>query len=542
MRPRALRVETGSRFVADSRAPAVAGANLPLASTAGGEGGYAERRAGFVLVAVLVVVMLGSMVAVSLLFRLKAEDTASAASAAGEQAWAAAMSGVHEAMRVVEVAPAGSLAWREQPGAFRDRFVFEDGVDRWYFSVFTAADWDAREPVRFGLTDEASKLNLNEATEAMLMKLPGMTPALTQALLDFMDADDTARPEGAEQEFYDGLPRPYAIPNGPLSTLDELVLVRGFTPAVVSGEDANLNFSLDPNEDDGEELSPPDNKDGKLDPGLRPYVTVTSYDLNEDDEGYPRVDINDAQDNSYNSKFPPAVTNYIAALRRSKVRVAHPADLLEARARLKDENGKEAEMESGVGRDELEPVLDQLTTSTEARLPGLINVNTAPAAVLQTVPGLDESLAESIVAARKTLAPERRRTIAWLYQEGLVDAAVFKQIAPRLTARSFQYSFHVVGYGVPSGRYRVLDVILDFGQIKPVIVYLRDITRLGLPFRIEASPLEATFAARAGGGGARRPVPALPPWAAAAAGTDGQGIRSRMNIRMKRLGKEAARG
>ena len=48
---------------------------------------------------VLVVIMMASMVAASLLFVLKAEQTSSAAGDSGEQAWAAAMSGVYQAMR-----------------------------------------------------------------------------------------------------------------------------------------------------------------------------------------------------------------------------------------------------------------------------------------------------------------------------------------------------------------------------------------------------------------------------------------------------------
>jgi len=93
-----------------------------------------------------------------------------------------------------------------------------------------------------------------------------------------LDADDTARAEGAEQEYYDGLPRPYTVRNGPLDTIEELLLVRGFTPARFYGEDANQNFRLDPNEDDGDERTPADNKDGKLDLGLRPFLTVVSYE------------------------------------------------------------------------------------------------------------------------------------------------------------------------------------------------------------------------------------------------------------------------
>ena len=86
---------------------------------------------GFVLVAVLIVIMLASMVAISLMFRLKAEDTASAASFGAEQAWAAAMSGVEEAMRVVAQSKAGSMDWQDNPAAFHEHLVCDDGSDQW---------------------------------------------------------------------------------------------------------------------------------------------------------------------------------------------------------------------------------------------------------------------------------------------------------------------------------------------------------------------------------------------------------------------------
>src|ERR1051325_8953215 len=229
-----------------------------------------RSKHGFVLVAVLIVVMLASMVAVSLLFRLHAEETAATAGAGSEQAWTAAMSGVSEAIAVVSHAAPGSVDWQDAPEIFRERLLFDDGSDRWYFSVYTMGDSE-RQEVRFGLTDEASKLNVNNATEAMLIRLPKMTPYLVQGLLDFLDPDEAPRPFGAEQEYYDALLHPYAIRNGPLSTLGELLLVRGFTPALLYGEDANLKFHLDANEDDADEQFPPDNHDGKLDPGLRPY-------------------------------------------------------------------------------------------------------------------------------------------------------------------------------------------------------------------------------------------------------------------------------
>ena len=269
--------------------------------------------------------------------------------------------------------------------------------------------------------------------------------------------------------------------------MEELLLVRGFTPAVLYGEDANLNFQLDGNEDDGDEQFPPDNGDGRLDPGLRPYLTVSSYDLNEDNNGVPRTDLNDPEEPLSTGDLPPPLAQYITALRRNKIKIAQPADLLEARGKFKDEKGRELEIESGVSKAELPLVLDQFTTRIEYHLPGLINVNTASARVLQAIPEIDEALAEAIVAARVHLRPEQRQTAAWLYQEGLVNADLFKKIAPFLTSRSFQYHLQVVGYGLPSGRYRVLEAIIDLAGIQPQITYVRDLTKLGLPFRINAT-------------------------------------------------------
>ena len=402
---------------------------------------------GFALVAVLVIIMLLSMVVLSLMFRLKAESTASSAGAGAEQAWAAAMSGIREALRVAKESKPGALDWQDAPSTFRDRFVLDDGADRWYFTVYSAAGPDSLQEIRYGLADEAGKLNLNTATETNLVRLPRMTVSLAQTLLDFLDADDTPRAEGAEQEYYDTLPNPYTIRKGPLATLDELLLVRGFTPALLDGEDANRNFILDGNENDSDQSFPPDNSDGKLDLGLRPYLTVAAADLNEDKDGLPRTDLNDPDDPLPKLDLPEALVKYIEVARTNKIEIAEPSDLLEAKTKVKDASGREVEMQSGVGKAELPLVLDRFTTTTDELLVGLINVNTAPAPVLATVPGIDEALAESIVSARRGLSAEKRQTTAWLFTEDVVSAEVFKQLAPYLTARSRQFSFHVVGYG-----------------------------------------------------------------------------------------------
>lgn len=67
---------------------------------------------------------------------------------------------------------------------------------------------------------------------------------LTAALIDWLDSGDTPYQAiltdgaeipvaGAERTYYQGLTQPYAVKNGRLETLEELSLVKGFTPEVV---------------------------------------------------------------------------------------------------------------------------------------------------------------------------------------------------------------------------------------------------------------------------------------------------------------------
>lgn len=437
---------------------------------------------GFVLVGVLVVVMLLSMIVLSLMFRMRSEETAAATGSTAEQGWAAAMSGVREAMRLASGMSPGDTTWMDAPERFKDRVLHDDGTEEWRWTLYSA---NPEGGVRFGPTDEASKLNLNSATTSMVSRLPGMRPSLTDALLDFIDADEVPRPEGAEQEYYEALPQPYRIANGPLHTVEQLLLVRGFTPAVVFGEDANRNFSLDPNEDDGDEREPPDDADGRLATGLLPLVTVHSREPNTDDKGRPRFRLNrPGAVLSETNDLPPAFVSFVSELGASQSVVLDPAELLDATLPLKGPDGQERSVPTGIGKDSLAILLERFTGTDESELVGRINVNTAPTAVLQLVPGIDNALAESILSARRNLPAERRRSVAWLHVENLVEAEKFREIAPFLTTRSLQFRFHVVGYGSRSGRFRVLEAVIDAASRPVRLVYLRDLTRLGLPFPI----------------------------------------------------------
>lgn len=478
---------------------------------------------GFALLAVLVFILLLSMVTMSLLFRSRSDETAAGASVGGEQAWCAAMSGVQEVMRVA--ASARSVGdWLDNPAAFRERLVYEDGSDLWRFTVFSPGDSESLTEVRYGLSDEAGRVNLNHPGGADLAKIPRMTAALLRSLqqaVGFLTnaAGQPANPMPVAAESAPADPDTEALlaeldlqteptapapddgtpfltadsrPRGPLASLEELLRIPGFTWPLLFGEDANRNGRLDPNEDDGDDVSPPDNRDGRLDHGLAQYFTVAAYDPERTSAGKLKVDLNNPAEVLPATDLPPAFTNYVAAIRAAKLKLSHPADVLEATAKVKNEQGQEVEVASGITKEELPKVLDLFATDWTGHREGLINVNTASAIVLATLPGIELALAESIVSARAGLRPEQRATPAWLLTDGGVDVPTFKRIAPFLTAQSYQFSFHVIGYGLPSGRYRVLEVSIDVADAEPRITSLRDITRLGLPFKLSTETLEKT--------------------------------------------------
>ena len=129
-----------------------------------------RRRNGMVLVAVMVITALAAMIAVSLLFRVTAEVAASAARSDGQQARAAAMSGLRQAMAVLQSASERPDVWRNNPDLFQNQLVCDDGRNRWYFTIY-ARDGSDPENVRYGPTDESGKISLLAAGDEMLTKL-----------------------------------------------------------------------------------------------------------------------------------------------------------------------------------------------------------------------------------------------------------------------------------------------------------------------------------------------------------------------------------
>ncbi len=363
------------------------------------------KNRGAVLIAVLVMVAMAGMVAAGLLFHVRTGASAFAAIGNGEQAYSAAISGVQRAMIVLKEYSKDMAIWYDNPELFAEQLVYDDGINRWYFTIY-AHDPEDSHSVRYGLIDERGKININTAEEETLRALPNMTSELVDCLLDYRDRDGETRTNGAEQDYYERLPYPYVIKNSYFTSLEELLLVKGFNASIIYGEDVNLNGTLESNEDDGHDRFPPDNRDGMLDGGLRAVATAVGYDRTQN---------------------------------------ASPAP-------------------SGRVR--------------------WVNLNTAPAEVLALLPGMDYESARSIVAVRSTLDPRVTYTYAWLREYNVISEEAYGKVRPFLAMESSHYRVQCVGFGVPSGRFRVLEAVIHLTRGEPRITYLRDITRLGVPIAL----------------------------------------------------------
>ncbi len=217
----------------------------------------AVRREGAALIIVLWTVGLLSMLVASLAFDAHIEARIAGYYRRRSQADYLARSTLDVARlvmaRSVGVSPRGDLS-------------AGDAADRWYEPARQLADGrSVRVSETLGdavltveLTPEPARRNVNRLNEPRhiedwerILEVGGIPhefwPELIDSFYDWVDPDDEARLDGAESEYYLSLDPPYRARNGPVDTVGELLLVKGFSQAILWGG------PLDPGLGDGDE-------------------------------------------------------------------------------------------------------------------------------------------------------------------------------------------------------------------------------------------------------------------------------------------------
>ena len=322
----------------------------------------------------------------------------------------------------------------------------------------------------YSLVDEASKLNLNTATPAMLKRLPGMTDDLAAAIVEWR-TPATGTGTGTTGTASSSSS---TVKQGPFESIEELALVAGATRDILYGEDANMNGVLDANEDDNDKSLPADNGDGKLDPGILEYVSVFSRESNKQSDGTTdRINITNI----------PQVTQELTALLDDKLGSGRAAKILplvtagtpmqsvlEFYLRAKGDDFSEDDF--GKVAYEL-TVVDPATTPS---IPGLINVNTASETVLTYVLGADN--AAKLVAARAS-----RTTLdtnyAWIAEPLGVTGGILMTGLQMLTGKCSQVSADIAAVGRNGRGWRRAKFVIDTSTGTPRIIYRRNLSGLG---------------------------------------------------------------
>ena len=522
-----------------------------------------SQRGGMVLVVVLVVVSLLTLTALTFSQMMLAEREATELTGRRLQARALAQSGVDYVRLMLmldettlqergglynnQYELSGALVVDNNDARYRGRFaVIAPGMSNGYYSG-----------IRYGLEDESTKLNLNAVVQfdaesegtgrEILLTLPGMTEEIADAILDWIDEDDDARDYGAESDYYSALTPGYAPKNGPLDSIDELLLVRDVTPWLLYGVDANRNGNADSMEPDSQSLMDVDNTDESLNSGWAAYLTVHSMESTTTDDGESKIDLNqddletlyDEVSEALSADWATFIVGYrqngastdsntqqqqqASSIQKSSINfdgeasqeIGSVLDLVGVSVQINVQGGTSGgggasssnssgtvlapmlEENSAELETELLALLDAVTVSSGDSIAGRININQAPRTVLLTIPGMTEEAADQIIGNRiedPLEADESQAYTVWPLLQGLVDLETMKSLERYVCTGGSVYRAQIVGYYDGGGPWSRLEVIFDATQSPPAVLSWNDIGHLGQGYPLDMLGTEETGA------------------------------------------------
>jgi type II secretory pathway component PulK len=512
----------------------------------------AQSRGGYVIFAVLIVIVVLSLVAYRFTDSMVAEQRAAQRTYDEAQVKAAAYAGLNYAAAVL--ADRDTFYNELEGNPFDNEAIFSqfevtpvggpspDGR-RPFFSIRSVALLDGGSyEQRFGVVDEGGKLNLNtlialdptgqllhDALTALATARPdlNLTPDIVDSIVDWMDADDDPNPNGAESSYYLSLPNPYQAKNGPLNSLDELLLVKGMTPYLLYGGDTNRNGVLD---------------EGEIDTtrGLSDVITVYGRELNVSMDGTTRIYLNgddlatlydqlkgavgtdlatyivaskllnpqpipqamgtissssDGKTIAITITGAPAgntvagTTDQLAAVLQDKIaqtsssgqRIKSLTSLMNTQITLPPDpmappNTPSVVVASPLNDpaqqgDLLAKLFDKTTVRQAIEMVPRINVNTAPREVLMSItdsngnPILADTDADAIITNRPNQVPTDQATVSasWLISTNTISAAKYGALEKYITGTTMVYRVQSIGYFAEGGPVARVEAVIDIG-------------------------------------------------------------------------------
>jgi type II secretory pathway component PulK len=394
-----------------------------------------RRRSGYIFVEALVVIACLVALMVMLAADQKANMQVVQTRLRERRAEAAADSAVQRAMTILSTANTNLVQqsddWALQGNggtAPTNSSQVTAGSDEFDFS-------DGSAHFRMQILDAGSLLNINLATADQLTLLP-LTQDQVDSLLDWRETGTQPRSDGAKDQYYNTLTQPYNTKLGALDTVDELLLVKGWTGQTLY-QTPQVTTTLPLPTDQNNVILP-----------LASMLTVDSGAPNTQADGTARINLGARGVN-------------VAALTR--LGISPPlANQLAARAPFTSFQALSAV--PGMNSTALGLLLNAVTFTTTTRTQGLINLNTASQAVLQTLPNMTSDVASAIVAQQSG----GFSTLGALANVSGLSAPLLGQLADSFTIGSDTWL--VRAYGESGGVGVALEVVVGMrnGQIQVV--------------------------------------------------------------------------
>ena len=370
--------------------------------------------------------------------------------------------------------------------------------------------------IRFGLTRESAKLSLesvlaweNESPglgAQALQNLPGINSIIVDSILDWLDADDDPRPQGAESDWYRQQGKSYGARNALIIALEELLLIREVDRSMIFGDDHQFAFG-------GRQANLRHNvilPEGLLDPFAPLDLQVQHYDSQSYDsrgsasawqflltpysaekmvnpQNVVRVFLNESNLEFLESQLrlhqlDEESIQFILAWRNVRGRIVSPLDMLDAEVKVDEYTTLTSPFScsDAVMYERFLRLLDEAVSDSAIIIRGRINVNEAPRCVLEAVPELTPEITSAILEHRQ-LGAVRQRHAVWLLAEGIVDLGMMRTLFRRLTTGGDVYRIHVVGFFEEQPMLHRVEVVLDATVKPPRTVFYKDLTPLEFP-------------------------------------------------------------
>ncbi|HOQ31872.1 MAG TPA: type II secretion system protein GspK [Candidatus Hydrogenedens sp.] len=211
-----------------------------------------HKRTGVAIILALVFIALLSIIVVEFLYEAEVEASLAYSQQGDLEAYLAAKSAVAKAMAYLAEDNLNTMMSGAPP--------VDSDFDLLSFNMSAATEPLNDALMHASISDEYGKINLN----ALLVPQSGGEPQertplvnalreffalrdtgkgaspdiIVDSILDWLDYNegDSERPQGAENDYYMGLENPYPCKNGPMDSIEELLLIKGITPEIYFGD------------------------------------------------------------------------------------------------------------------------------------------------------------------------------------------------------------------------------------------------------------------------------------------------------------------